>query len=207
MVFSADALGLETKTLQLKGHVFTMLAAFAGVVLGVLGSMGFVSNMLQSQFAAQNAQLGKQLVSVSPASDVNACAVPSSSSASAGGRGGDEAVATAGPSGASSETGGKGADQGGGGNGGGRGADVPFVNQMISGSLTNTGPDSTNTINASNNFSYKEVNNSDVKVTNDNHQRASSGDATVSGNANGGSAGSGQASNQNSSSTSVSIEN
>ena len=204
MATSVNSLQPETKTspvIALKGHVYTMLAAFAGVVLGVLGSMGFVSNMLQSQFAAQNAALDKRIVATAPASDVNSCYGTSSASGGAGKSADKMAVAAP-----HEQAGGKGADEQ---PAGGKGGDAhaPFVNQLISGSISNTGPNSSNSINATNNFNYTAVNNNNVGVTNSNTQTSTSGSSSVSNNTNAGSAQSGNADNHNSESTWVTINN
>jgi hypothetical protein len=206
MATSVNSLDSQTKTtplLAFKGHVYTMMAAFAGVVLGVLGSMGFVSNMLQSQFAAQNAAMEKRLVAVAPASDMTACYGTSAASTTGdvGGKGAE--VAAAEPH---HEVGGKGADTSTPATGG-KGADMPFVNQMINGSITNTGPDSHNTINASNTFNYSSTNNNNVNVSKNNNQSATSGSANTSSNTDAGSSQSGNADNHNSDTTWVNITN
>jgi hypothetical protein len=86
----------------------------------------------------------------------------------------------------------------GGGGGGGGASDA---------NISNTGPNSTNriTVDTSNNVSVR--NDNDLSVYNSNHQSASSGDARVSGNTNGGSASTGDASNSNSSSFTLNVSN
>ena len=75
------------------------------------------------------------------------------------------------------------------------------------GSIDTTGPDSINTITATqNNDADIDVDN-DVDVDNDNDQDADSGNATVSGNTTGGDATSGDATNENTFENTVAIEN
>lgn len=75
-------------------------------------------------------------------------------------------------------------------------------------SIENTGPHSKNVIKSGGHgSSYKLTNNNDVDVSSNTYQNASSGNATVSGNTNGGSAHTGNASNSSHTSTSVSISN
>jgi hypothetical protein len=75
---------------------------------------------------------------------------------------------------------------------------VAFADTTCSGSISNTGPGSNNTVTCvtSNNESVKCENN--IVVKNDNDQNANSGSASVDGNTTGGSATSGSASNSNS---------
>lgn len=210
----------QTKTspqqfLPFRSHVYTMIAAFAGVVFGVLGSLGFISNYMQSQFAAQTAAIDKRLVSFSPSSTyAGACVAPSTMAGGYGSGGvsgsGHAAVM---PSSTTPSTGGKGA-------GGGSGGDghvptnpqqpkpsKPFVSQLISANISNTGPRSTNTVNASNSYTSTVTNNNTVDVENDNDQAAFSGDATSTGNTTAGAASTGDAHNENSTETMITIKN
>ncbi len=75
------------------------------------------------------------------------------------------------------------------------------------GSITETGPDSSNVIEYKNSVRVNVVNNNSVYVHNDNDQDADSGDAYVYGNTTGGNATSGSASNTNHSSVTLSISN
>ncbi len=75
------------------------------------------------------------------------------------------------------------------------------------GDIDTTGPDSNNTISSRVTNRVNITNNNNVSVSNDNYQRASTGDASVSGNTTGGSATSGSASNTNSSSVTLSVTN
>ena len=73
--------------------------------------------------------------------------------------------------------------------------------------IYNTGPHSKNIIKSGSSSEFKVVNNNDVNVDNDTKQRAYSGNATVSGNTNGGSASTGDASNNATTDTNINIQN
>lgn len=72
-------------------------------------------------------------------------------------------------------------------------------------SISDTGPHSRNQIVISNRSSVRESSDTNVNVSNSNHQSARTGNATVSGNTRGGDATTGNATNNNSQSTSVSV--
>jgi hypothetical protein len=90
-------------------------------------------------------------------------------------------------------------------------AGVIFVGASASavttGSISNTGPGSTNTISISDQFSCRVTNDNDIDVTNDNQQNAGSGNATTSGNTTGGNAQSGSAANTNVTDVGINITN
>lgn len=73
--------------------------------------------------------------------------------------------------------------------------------------ISNTGPDSTNSCVVKDDFTCKVENNNKFTVINKNNQEAVSGDAKVSGNTTGGSATSGSATNSNGTVIDVSIDN
>jgi hypothetical protein len=73
--------------------------------------------------------------------------------------------------------------------------------------MSNTGPNSTNRINVTSDNSVRITNNNNVSVSNTSTQHASSGDATVQNNTNGGSATTGDASNTNSTTIDLSVSN
>jgi hypothetical protein len=73
--------------------------------------------------------------------------------------------------------------------------------------IHNTGPYSNNQIGYNSWSSYSSTNNNNVNVSNSTNQYASSGDANVSGNTNGGSATTGNSTNNNSTNTEVEIHN
>jgi len=75
------------------------------------------------------------------------------------------------------------------------------------GDISNTGPNSNNTISSKVKNELKVTNNNNVSVTNTNSQSASTGSAEVSGNTTGGSATSGSASNSTSSTVDLSVTN
>jgi len=74
-------------------------------------------------------------------------------------------------------------------------------------SISDTGPNSRNTIDSRVSNTSTVTNNNDIDVRNTNNQTATSGNATVSGNTHGGDATSGDASNYNSSSFTISVQN
>ena len=76
-----------------------------------------------------------------------------------------------------------------------------------SGDLSNTGPDSTNTIKFSNSQHTDVDNHNSLSASNDNDQNAYSGDASVKHNTTGGDATSGDATNDNSFDASVTVDN
>lgn len=73
--------------------------------------------------------------------------------------------------------------------------------------ISNTGPDSTNTITSNSSFECDIDNDTNIDLDFDNNQQASSGSATVSGNTSGGSATSGSANNSSSTDTSIGVIN
>jgi hypothetical protein len=75
------------------------------------------------------------------------------------------------------------------------------------GSISNTGYNSDNTVSSRVRNSVDVENNNNICVSNDNEQTASSGDARVSENTTGGSATSGDASNTNSTTVSFNVTN
>lgn len=77
----------------------------------------------------------------------------------------------------------------------------------VSGSINNTGPDSTNQVTFNSSSSVHVDNDNHISLDNDTHQSAYSGSAEVSGNTTGGSASSGDATNINTSEFTLTIEN
>lgn len=84
-------------------------------------------------------------------------------------------------------------------------AGVAFADDSVS--VSNTGPSSSNNAQVNNNNTFTSDVSNSISIDNDNDQHATSGDANVSGNTNGGSAVSGIATNNNTTSTVVSIDN
>ncbi len=81
------------------------------------------------------------------------------------------------------------------------------VKQEFKASISNTGPNSTNTISATTNNKTTVTNTNKITISNTNQQHASSGDARVTGNTSGGSAATGDTSNSNSTQLDVSVSN
>lgn len=86
-------------------------------------------------------------------------------------------------------------------------APVHHEDGMGGGSISNTGPDSYNTIDSSVKSTVKVENENEINVDNSNYQKASTGDATVSHNTTGGDAVTGDATNTNSTSVSINVSN
>jgi hypothetical protein len=81
------------------------------------------------------------------------------------------------------------------------------VGAVSSGSISETGPDSTNTIEVKEDFKCEVKNDNNFAIKNSNNQDAASGSATVSGNTSGGGAKSGSATNSNGTVIDVTIDN
>lgn len=75
------------------------------------------------------------------------------------------------------------------------------------GTITNTGPNSDNSVVSVNKLSVNVTNNNNISLTSNNTQSAYSGSANVSGNTNGGSATTGNASNSSTSTVSLTVSN
>ena len=185
-----------------------MAAAFVGVILGVIGSLGFMANFMQAQFAAQTASFHQQLAQFTPASSYASSGVctdgtvatassdPAHATASApqhapvmGGKGAETPAPTTPANPVSPST------------------PKPFVNQLITANIGNTGPRSTNTVEATNSYSSTVTNTNEVTVSNTNAQSATSGDVSASSNTTAGSQSSGDVENVNDTATSISISN
>jgi hypothetical protein len=82
-----------------------------------------------------------------------------------------------------------------------------FAASDPSGSISTTGPNSTNTVHATSSSHVNVTNNNKVYLTNTSTQTATSGNATVQNNTNAGDASTGDASNTNSSTFDISIDN
>lgn len=77
----------------------------------------------------------------------------------------------------------------------------------VDGSIEDTGPRSYNTVKSEIERKIKVWNDNDLRLDNDNYQRADSGDARTTGNTTGGDAESGNASNSNSLSVTATVDN
>jgi hypothetical protein len=179
---------------------------FAGVVFGVLLSVGFMKPMLQSAVASATKDLSQKVaVAAVPAANFTECTTPTITS---GGQALGASTSLMPSSSNPSAPGGK----GGGGSSGG--TKTVFVHKLISGvfatttaSNNNTGPDSTNTIVTKNTNTTTVTNNNDISVNNSNDQSATSGDASSTQNTTAGNTASGSASNTNKSDLNIAVTN
>ncbi|HVS58579.1 MAG TPA: hypothetical protein VHD60_02440 [Candidatus Saccharimonadales bacterium] len=201
----------QKKTLlKWKSNPFTALfAALAGAAMMVPVTAGVVSSSVHTELSGQLASLNSRLVqmqnasidtsTLTPADIATVCGTPQAPSGHVLGA----SVQTA-----SVPT------------GGGRGSGIPsspssttFIKKIVTGSLvatatnSNTGPDSTNTIDISNKTTVTTTNDNDITLISHNDQHASSGDAQSSQNTTGGSATTGDATNTNDSNVNLSIKN
>lgn len=190
-----------------RNHVYTMVAAFVGVVFGVLGSLGFVGSYMHSQFANETASLSHQIVSMMPSDmTTSACTVPAGSTGSGSG-GVKPAVVTAAHI---TPTNNASAPSGNGNNGGapaGNSSHNSFVSQMVSGTISDNGRNSTNNLTQKVSNTETTTNTNTITTMNFNDQSAHSGKASVSNTVNGGSSTTGPATNTNSTTTSYDVEN
>jgi hypothetical protein len=177
---------------------------FAGVVFGVLLSVGFMKPMLQSAVASATKDLHQQ-VAAAPAANFTECTIPTSTS---GGQALGASTSLMPSSSTPSTPGGK----GGGGSSGG--TKTVFVHKLISGvfatttaSNSNTGPGSTNTIVTKNTNTTTVTNNNDISVNNSSDQSATSGDASSTQNTTAGNTASGSASNTTKSDLNIAVTN
>ena len=177
------------KLSSLNSNIFTMLAAFCGVVFGVLGSLGFVTSYIHSELASQTASLS-HVISARNADVVTSdqCVVPSGAAGSGGG-----VQTAAAPASFTPGQGSGGGGQGGGGN--------TFVHKLVngvftaSGTISNTGQGSTNEVNTTQTANMTVTNNNNLSFTNNNPQTATSGTSTANNNTTAGGNGSGDSSN------------
>lgn len=178
------------KKLQLRSNLFTFVAAFTGVAVGVFASLAMVAPMIRSEFATQSQKLSQQLLSAAPAAaTLSACTVPA-----------DETGSTAGSGAAAVQT--ATAVKPGGGAGGGSSTSTVFVHKLVSGiwakdtaTISNTGTDSENEVSFTNTNTTTVSNDNDLSATNNNPQYAQSGNASASHNTTAGQTASGTATN------------
>lgn len=190
-------------------HLFTLFAAFTGVVIGVLASVGFVSTYIHGQLAQQTASLSHQIVQLRDAALYNSsgsgvCVAPSSTSGS--GAGGLMTAAAVTGSSSTPASGGKG--------GGSGNSSTTFIKKLVGGNyvnntakVSNTGPDSTNTVSFQTSNTTTVNNTNSFSYSNSNNQHATSGDAEVDDNTTGGNATSGDATNTNVNNVTYKVEN
>lgn len=156
--------------------MFTILATFGGVMLGVLASLGVMRADMHSQFAAETASLNHQMVRLADA-NVAAGGQFGQCSAPAGSAGQSSAVTAAASVGNSSSQPN--------GMSGGSGANGPtFVHKLVSGvfandtaAISNTGADSNNQVSFENSVQTTVTNTNNLSLNSSNSQTAVSGDA------------------------------
>ena len=206
----------------LRNNVYTMIAAFSGVALGVMATFGYMSSYLHSQLASQTAAITHKIVSMRPADltsaqiaaltpndYANICAVPSTTAVASAGSG---IFASAGkltpattpttptttPTTPSTPV----------------GPTTTFVSKLVSGifgpenlSISNTGTSSKNVINASNEVKTTVSNENDINISTSNNQTSNTGSASSTQNTTAGSSTSGSATNNNSTSMTLNVNN
>ncbi len=194
--------GYIKKQPQIRNGLLTFSAAFLGVIIGITAVLAVALPMINSEFAMQTKQLSQRLVSMVPADAVvSACVQPTSSTSSGGEILGASTSAITTPSmpvspataPASSTT---------------------FVSELVSGvlahttaTISDTGPQSSNSIATTNTNTTTVTNTNDINVSSNNNQTANSGNATTNNNTTGGSATSGNVANSNSNSPTIDINN
>lgn len=187
---------------SLRSGLVPFISACAGVGVGLIAALAVVVPMVHSEFASQAAQLNHQLVAMAPAAGFQTaatCVQPIASGHVLG------STTTAAKTISAAHGGGKG------------GAVLPhqvFVTKLIGGvfantkaSISNTGPESTNSIKTTNIAKTTVTNTNNIVVSSTNSQSAASGDATSKQNTSGGSAVSGAAANTNTTTLSFVLNN
>ena len=196
----------------LRHKMYTTIAAFSGLALGAMATLGFMSSYYQSQLASQAAALKHQVVQMKPAdltsgqiaaltpNDIaNICGIPTASGVTAP----SSFVATTGnitpsvPSTVPTTPGGN-----------------NFVTKLVTGNLvtqkvniSNTGTKSTNTANVSSSITTNVSNNNNINISSNNQQNATTGNATNKQNTTSGNATTGQSTNSNSTSMTIKVSN
>jgi hypothetical protein len=194
-----------------RSYLFMFGATFAGVAFGVLMSLGMMRPILQDQVASATKGLSQQIVAAQPASSFTSCMAPTASGGQGGGQllGAQTAQVNKPPT-ESTTGGGKGAGEGSNSNT----TKTVFVHKLVSGiyakttgTNSNTGPGSTNVVKSTNVNTTKVDNHNDVTLTNNNEQKASSGDVSSQGNTTAGHATTGDATNTSQATFDVKITN
>lgn len=184
---------------QLERRPLGFLSSFvAGVLVAVPLTVATVVANIHPQAGAT------KTVQLKTAADTLSCSQPNTagatSSALSGGMGAGHVLGDS--------TGMAPASPGGSGSGGGS---QPVLQNLVrinnSGTISNTGQDSDNSITNTANVTTTTTNNNNLSVTNTNHQDASSGNAEANRNTNGGSATTGDAWNNNSTDVSFVVKN
>jgi hypothetical protein len=202
------------KTLKpLTNHLYTLVAAFVGVALGVAGSAGFLSSTIHSQMMADTATLRSQLLSIRPAAASytsattgtslnNACVVPSSvtTPTSVPSITTASITSTTPTSSTTPQT--------------PAAPTYTFVHKLVSGvfnkeeaTLSNTGPESTNNVSFTNTVNTEVTNTNTLNIENNNAQSSESGSSSSKANTGSGQVTSGSSNNSSSTDFNVSVSN
>ena len=192
--------GYTKKQPQIRNGLLTFSAAFLGVIIGITAVLAVALPMINSEFAMQTKQLSQRLVSMVPANAVvSACVQPTSSTSSGGEILGASTSAVTTPSLPVSPA---------------TAPSTTFVSELVSGvlahttaTISDTGPQSSNSIATTNTNTTTVTNTNDINVSSNNNQTAKSGNATTNNNTTGGSATSGNVANSNSNSPTIDINN
>ncbi|GEM_PF-3284079 len=182
------------KQTRMRNSILAFTAVLSGIVIGITAALVVAIPMIKSEMSAQ----AVRTVSLAPADDVlSACTQPTVTTTGPVGQGQVLGASTNVPVPSTSST---------------SGSSTPFISKLVSGDLTtstisNTGPQSSNTITTTNTDTTTVTNTNDINVSSNNFQTASTGNATTSNNTTGGSATSGNADNSNSSSVTIDINN
>jgi hypothetical protein len=199
------------KTIKAKsGNLFTFFATLSGVVVGVVASMAMMGPLLQSQVASATKDLGKT-VAIAPASSVAPeCVLPAGQAASNQARIATASVPMTVPAPQAGGKGGEAPVPGAGGNNNNK----TWVHKFVSGvwatntaTIKNTGADSTNIVKTTNTNTTTVTNKNNVWLSNNNAQKAVSGDVNSYDNTTSGTATSGAAHNTSDADMNVTITN
>jgi hypothetical protein len=189
--------------------LFTVVATFAGVLVGVLAALSIVKSDVTAQVSAATSKLNNQFTTAADVADSSTisnsstqCPVPAGSTTST-------APAAAVTTAASAPTIGKG-----GGNSTNPAPAPTFVHKLVSGTftndtgtITNTGPDSSNSVTFDNTNKTTVTNNNNFNLTNTTSQSSDSGSAKVVNNTTGGEAITGDATNNSSTAVEYRVSN
>ena len=197
------------KITPLRHRIYTTVAAFSGLALGAMATLGFMSSYYQSQLASQAAALKHQIVQMRPAdltsgqiaaltpNDIaNICGIPTAAGVTAP----SSFVASTGqitPSVSPTP-----------------GSNNNFVTKLVTGnlvtqnvSISNTGTKSKNTANVSSSINTNVSNNNNINVQSSNQQSATTGNASNIQNTTSGNSTTGQSINNNSTNLTIKVNN
>lgn len=202
--------------------LLTSAAAFFGVVVGVMGSLGFVGNYLHNQFAGENAALTSQISSLKRNLTYNTAAFTSSSPSQcslpvnqlssnisnqpapqpfkaanieSAAQTTTNSTAPSVPSHPTSSI------------------SNPFIQKLTNGvftttgTISTTGPQSRNNVTTNNTAKMTLTNKNNISISTSNPQTSTSGSSTLNENTNSGSATSGNSSNTSSTNLDIKVQN